>query len=577
VRPKPLRLRGSVVGLVLATLMTCGAAPPPVDRPPVEWLRKSARPFGTCEPGGSDRDLAPLRAIVGEARLVALGEVSSGTHEFFQMKRRIIQYLASPSAVTLVGFEEQMSDVNGLNEYVLTGQGDPKALLKRVRRPKNTQEFLDFVEWARDFNRSGRGRLEFLGFDMLGSSDSAAVAVTRFIARAEPSYLDSVTNAYQLVASAPREESRFTSSTASFPASVAAGHQVRFSCWIRTENVRDGSATLWMRGDASRKSVVGGGTQDVSGSTPWAPYDFTLEIPDSISFIRFGCMLAGGGTAWFDSLAIEIDGEPFAGNEDLDLTMERTDRPVGFSNVGVKGRPYAIDLDSTTVFAGEYSLCIRRVEPDAPAATATWSEASAAATRVLEHLEAVRDRLVSSSAPSDVDRAIVNARTIAQMSEVNAGQGGAREDIMAANIARELDQAPPGSKMILWADNLRLARRLSIGSSLASRYGGDFVVVAFAFHEGGFNPVNQRVPPGESVAEPSKPGSLEWACHSIGIPRFILDLRSAAADPGASAWLAQPLPMRSYASQVIPEPIPVGSCYDALVFFDHTTPSRSLP
>lgn len=288
-------------------------------------------------------------------------------------------------------------------------------------------------------------------------------------------------------------------------------------------------------------------------------------------------MLEGSGTAWFDSLVVEIDGKPFAGSEDLDLTMECTDRPVGFSNIGVKGRPYTIDLDSTTVFAGKRSLRISRVEPDAPPATATWPEASAATTRVLEHLEAERDRLISSSAPSEVDGAILNARTIAQLSQVNAGKAGTREDIMAENVARMLDQAPPGSKMVLWADNLRLARRVSIGASLASRYGRELVVFGFAFQEGSYNPVNQREPPGEKVAKSSSLGSLEWACHSIGIPRFILDLRSAAADPGASAWLARPMPMRGYASQAIPDTISVGQYYDALIFIDHTTPSKSLP
>jgi len=579
-RSKRLRLQLGIIGLVLGALVTCGAAPPETESPPVEWLRKNARPFDTCEPGGTDRDLAPLRAIVGDARIVALGEVSSGTHEFFQMKRRIIEYLATHLGVALVGFEEQMSEAYRLNEYVLTGQGDPKELLKRIRRWHKTQEFLDFVEWTREFNRSGRGRLQFFGFDMLGSSDSAAAVVTRFVARAEPAYLDSVTNAYHLVASAPREESRYAATAAAFPASLAAGHKVRVSCWIRTENVHEGAAALWLRGDASRKSVVGGNTQDVSGTTPWAPYDFTLDVPDSISIIRFGCMLEGSGTAWFDSLAVEIDGKPFAGNADLDLTMERTERPVGFSNVGLKGGPYTIDLDSTTVFAGKRSLRIRRVEPDAPPATVTWPEASAAATRVLEHLEAERDRLVSSSAPSEVDGAILNARTIAQMSDVNAGRAGRRDVLMVENIVRMLDQAPPGSKMVLWADNLRLARRVSIGASLASRYGREVVVFGFAFHEGSYSTVAQGGdPPGEKVAQPSSPGSLEWVCHSIGIPRFILDLRSAAADPGAeaSSWLAQPLPMRSYASQASPEQIPVGRYYDALIFIDHTTPSKSLP
>src|SRR5258706_8349084 len=154
-RPTCSRLCRSTIGLVLATLTTCGAAPPTADRPPIDWLRKSARPFVTCEPGGTDRDLASLRAIVGDARIVALGEVSSGTHEFFQMKRRIVEYLATHMGFTLFAIEANMPAAYRVNEYILTGQGDPKALLKRSPPWGREREFLDFVEWMKEFNRSG--------------------------------------------------------------------------------------------------------------------------------------------------------------------------------------------------------------------------------------------------------------------------------------------------------------------------------------------------------------------------------------------------------------------------------------
>src|SRR5258706_1161593 len=204
-RPTCSRLCRSTIGLVLATLTTCGAAPPTADRPPIDWLRKSARPFVTCEPGGTDRDLAPLRAIVGDARIVALGEVSSGTHEFFQMKRRIVEYLANHMGFTLFAVEETMPAAYRVNEYVLTGRGDLKTVLAGTAWYRKTQELLDFVEWMREFNQSGRGSIQFLGFDMLGRTDSAVAVVTRFVARAEPAYLDSVTHAYPLRAGgAPR-------------------------------------------------------------------------------------------------------------------------------------------------------------------------------------------------------------------------------------------------------------------------------------------------------------------------------------------------------------------------------------
>ena len=556
-RPTGPRLRRSTIGLVAVALLACGATRPAADRPPIEWLRKSARPFVTCEPGGTDRDLASLRGIVGNARVVALGEVSSGTHEFFQMKRRIVEYLAKHMGFTLFAIEEDMPEAYRVNEYVLTGRGDPKALVAALHRQRRAKEFLDFIEWTREFNQSGRGRLQFFGFDMQSPTDSAAAVVTRFVARAEPAYLDSVKRAYGLVATAPRQEDRQGGAPAAFPASVAADHKVRLSGWIRTADVHYGAAGLWWRADAGaqRGAVASAGTRDSCGTTPWTPYDITVDVPANTTNIVFGCILQGGGTAWFDSLAIEIDGKPVASNDDLDLTMERTDRPVGFSTGQGAGSSYVVDLDSTSVLAGKRSLRVRRVAPDTPPTGATWQGASAAAAHVLEHLEAGRSRFVSSLAPADVDWVILNARTISQMSEVYAGTRK-RVPIMAENVASILDRSP-GSKVILWADNLRLAREVSLGAYLASRYGREMVVFGFTFHEGQYSALAEADRPGPNDASPSAPGSLEWACHSTGIPRFTLDLRSAAADPGASAWLARSLPMRSFAFRAIPDTIPV--------------------
>src|SRR5438093_4094653 len=281
-RPTGPRLRRSTIGLVVIALLVCGANRPATDQPPIEWLRKSAPPCTTCEPGGTDRDLAPLRAIVGDARIVALGEVSSGTHEFFQMKRRIIEYLATHMGFTLFAIEANMPEAYRVNEYILTGRGDSKALLASISQWGKTQEFQDFIEWMREFNRTGRGRIQFLGFDMRTRTDSVAAAVTRFVARAEPAYLDSVTLAYRLVASAPRQENMAGGAPASFPVSVAAGHKVRLSGWIRTADVHNGSAGLWWRADAgARKAVVLEGTPEISGTTPWTRYEITVDIPSN--------------------------------------------------------------------------------------------------------------------------------------------------------------------------------------------------------------------------------------------------------------------------------------------------------
>jgi len=52
------------------------------------WLRENAIPSDTVEPGSGFDDLMPLKEIIGGAHIVALGEATHGTSEFFKMKHR---------------------------------------------------------------------------------------------------------------------------------------------------------------------------------------------------------------------------------------------------------------------------------------------------------------------------------------------------------------------------------------------------------------------------------------------------------------------------------------------------------
>ena len=82
---------------VLATPgLSSGAAKPSVQ---VEWIRRNAIPLKTVEAGNGFDDITPLEHIVGDARVVALGEATHGTREFFQLKHRIIEFSRDPDGL----------------------------------------------------------------------------------------------------------------------------------------------------------------------------------------------------------------------------------------------------------------------------------------------------------------------------------------------------------------------------------------------------------------------------------------------------------------------------------------------
>jgi erythromycin esterase len=139
------------------------AAPPPEA---LAWIRKSAVPIATADPGALD-DLAPLGAIVGDAHVVALGEATHGTREFFQLKHRIVQYLVEKKGFTVFAIEATMPGTLTVNDYVVDGKGSATAALEAMQFwTWRTDEVRALIEWMRAWNAAHDRKVKFLGFDM---------------------------------------------------------------------------------------------------------------------------------------------------------------------------------------------------------------------------------------------------------------------------------------------------------------------------------------------------------------------------------------------------------------------------
>lgn len=163
------------------------------------WLRRRALPLATVEPGSGFEDEASLRGITTGARIIGLGEGTHGTREFFLMKHRLIEWLAEREGVTVFAIEANMPEARLVNEYVLTGRGDPRqALAGLYFWTWNTEEVLDLIEWMRQLNASGRGRIEFWGFDAQ-VADVAVDSVLAFVGRRDPALLQEADSVYDLV------------------------------------------------------------------------------------------------------------------------------------------------------------------------------------------------------------------------------------------------------------------------------------------------------------------------------------------------------------------------------------------
>src|SRR6186997_1834912 len=97
---------------------------------PVDWVRGRAIRLTTAESGHGFADLQALRKVVGNARIVSLGEATHGSREFFQLKHRMLEFLATQMGFSIFSIEANMPEAYRLNDYVLNGTGDPAALIR---------------------------------------------------------------------------------------------------------------------------------------------------------------------------------------------------------------------------------------------------------------------------------------------------------------------------------------------------------------------------------------------------------------------------------------------------------------
>jgi erythromycin esterase len=156
-----------IARLALLPLIAVSFAAAQPAGPVPAWIRSHAVALKTVDAGKGFDDLRPLKAMIGDARIVALGEATHGASEFFRMKHRLVEFLNAEMGFTVFSIEAPMPDAYALNDYVLDGKGDPRELLKPLSGWHwNAQEILEFVEWMRRYNRTAKVPLQFTGFDM---------------------------------------------------------------------------------------------------------------------------------------------------------------------------------------------------------------------------------------------------------------------------------------------------------------------------------------------------------------------------------------------------------------------------
>ena len=115
--------------------------------------------------------------MVGGARVVGLGEATHGTHEFFQLKHRLLEFLVERMGFRALVVEDAVSDSMAVDDYLRTGQGELPAGRGWV---SDIDERAQLLRWMRRYNedKSHHEKLRHFGFDMRRPAGSVAALAT---------------------------------------------------------------------------------------------------------------------------------------------------------------------------------------------------------------------------------------------------------------------------------------------------------------------------------------------------------------------------------------------------------------
>ncbi|MGW4468695.1 erythromycin esterase family protein [Nonomuraea sp. NPDC004354] len=190
---------GAVLAPVAAQAASAGTTGGQQD--PVRALERAAHPLRSTEPGSKTADLRALGAMIGDAKVVGLGEATHGSHEFFAMKERVFRYLVEEKGFTTFALELGWSSGLQIDDYLQTGKGDAReiATAALANSPWDREEFVSLIEWMRDHNRRHPGRtVHFIGNDIGAPtlSDDFFERVTGYVRRTHPESLPHVTDLY---------------------------------------------------------------------------------------------------------------------------------------------------------------------------------------------------------------------------------------------------------------------------------------------------------------------------------------------------------------------------------------------
>ncbi len=177
---------------LLAAAVLCACRTTQSSSPvPVPTTKAKATPLATSNPSLVAAEVAwlndtliPLTSLdtiaaeLASHRVVALGEATHGTREFFQVKHQLFQVLVETHGFRSLAMEMHGPRGEAIDRYIKTGDGDAIELVRNTYFFMESEEMLTLIEWMRAHNEQAPAdaQLSFYGFDTRDTKAADVIA-----------------------------------------------------------------------------------------------------------------------------------------------------------------------------------------------------------------------------------------------------------------------------------------------------------------------------------------------------------------------------------------------------------------
>lgn len=168
-----------------------------------DWVSVHGSTGASLDPDAPVEDLKFLDELVGDARVVALGESAHYVREFHLLRHRFLRYLVLELGFTVYAIDAPFTESHAIDAWVKGGAGTVAEVAGSMPLDVGRcPEVHGYLSWMRSHNATAARPVTFAGIDMPrsgGSPLASLAAVEAYLADNDPDALSLLGSARELV------------------------------------------------------------------------------------------------------------------------------------------------------------------------------------------------------------------------------------------------------------------------------------------------------------------------------------------------------------------------------------------